>query len=129
MMVPMEVIKEVGVMPEEYFLYYEEFDWCEKMKRSGYKIYYQPKSLVRHKVSVSVGKNSKIKTYYLTRNRIYFMRKNKNSVSYITFLFFLFFFTIPKNVILFILKNEKENLSAFWKAITWNFGFKKVPNF
>jgi GT2 family glycosyltransferase len=27
-------------MPECYFLYYEELDWSEQIKRKGYKIYY-----------------------------------------------------------------------------------------
>lgn len=129
MMVPKKVIDEVGPMPEEYFLYYEEFDWCEMMKKAGYKIYYQPNALVCHKVSASIGQNSTLKTYYLTRNRILFMRRNKSSVSYAVFLTFLLFFTIPKNVLSFLSKGQYEHLSVFWKAITWNFGIKKVPQF
>ncbi|UII30980.1 glycosyltransferase family 2 protein [Fulvivirga ulvae] len=129
MMVPKKVIDEVGPMPEEYFLYYEEFDWCEMMKKAGYKIYYQPKALVCHKVSASIGQDSTLKTYYLTRNRILFMRRNKNSISYAIFLTFLMFFTIPKNVLSFISKGKYQHLSVFWKAITWNFGVKKVPQF
>jgi len=127
MMVPKNIIELVGPMPEDYFLYYEEFDWCEKMKSAGYQIYYQPKALVRHKVSVSVGKNSTVKTYYLNRNRIYFMKRNKSTLSYITFMIFLILFTIPKNIIQFLVKNEKENLSAFRQAILWNFGVKSIP--
>lgn len=129
MIVPKRVIDDVGPMPEEYFLYYEEFDWCEKMKRAGYKIYYQPQALVKHKVSASIGQDSTLKTYYLTRNRILFMRKNKNRLSYFTFLTFLFCFTVPKNVLAFTVKRQYKHLSAFWKGVTWNFGFKKVPQF
>lgn len=129
MMVPKEVVDKVGMMPEDYFLYYEEFDWCERMKRAGYRIYYQPLALVRHKVSASIGQDSTLKTYYLTRNRILFMRRNKNALSYMTFLTFLFCFTVPKNVLLFTVRKQYKHLSAFWKGVTWNFGFKKVPQF
>ena len=129
MMVPKYVVDKVGPMPEDYFLYYEEFDWCEMMKRAGYKIYYQPKALVRHKVSASIGQDSTLKTYYLTRNRILFMRRNKNILSYFTFLTFLFCFTVPKNVLLFTIKRKYHHLSVFLKAVTWNFGFKKIPQF
>lgn len=129
MIVPKKVIDEVGPMPEDYFLYYEEFDWCEKMKNAGYKIYYQPKALVCHKVSASIGQDSTLKTYYLTRNRILFMRRNKNSMSYAVFLTFLMFFTIPKNILNFLLKGKYQHLSVFWKAVIWNFGVKKVPQF
>lgn len=129
MMVPKKIVDEVGPMPEDYFLYYEEFDWCEKIKKAGYKIYYQPQALVKHKVSASIGQNSTLKTYYMTRNRILFMRRNKTRLSYSVFLAFLVCFTVPKNVLKFIIKGERQHLSVFWKAITWNFGVKKIPQF
>ncbi|MBO9659941.1 MAG: glycosyltransferase family 2 protein, partial [Chitinophagaceae bacterium] len=37
MMIPRAVTEKVGLMPEEFFLYYEEFDWSETVKRHGYK--------------------------------------------------------------------------------------------
>lgn len=129
MMVPRSVVEQVGPMPEDYFLYYEEFDWCERIKKAGYKIFYQPKSLVRHKVSASIGQDSTLKTYYLTRNRILFMRRNKNGLSYTMFLAFLMLFTIPKNLIMFMLKGQYKHMTVFWSAIAWNFGKKKIPQF
>jgi len=120
MMTKASVLKEVGLMPEVYFLYYEEFDWCEQIKRKGYKIYYQYKSLIYHKESMSTGKNSPLKTYYLTRNRILFMRRNVALPNRIIFLLYLTLFTIPKNTLQFILNKEKEHLRAFWKGIMWN---------
>lgn len=120
MMTKAAVLKEVGLMPEVYFLYYEEFDWCEQFKRKGYKIYYQYKSLIYHKESMSTGKNSPLKTYYLTRNRILFMRRNVALPNRIIFLLYLALFTIPKNTLQFLLKREREHLSAFWKGIMWN---------
>ncbi|PSL20350.1 glycosyltransferase family 2 protein [Chitinophaga ginsengisoli] len=120
MMTKAAVLKEVGLMPEVYFLYYEEFDWCEQFKRKGYKIYYQYKSLIYHKESMSTGKNSPLKTYYLTRNRILFMRRNVALPNRIIFLLYLTLFTIPKNTLQFLLNKEKEHLRAFWKGIMWN---------
>ncbi|MEZ5070240.1 MAG: glycosyltransferase family 2 protein [Bacteroidales bacterium] len=76
MMVKRSVIDQVGMMPEEYFLYYEEHAWSLAIQRAGYAIYYQPKALVYHRESVSVQKDSPMKTYYLTRNRILLMRNN-----------------------------------------------------
>jgi len=120
MMTTAAVLKDVGLMPEVYFLYYEEFDWCEQFKRKGYKIYYQYKSLIYHKESMTTGKNSPLKTYYLTRNRILFMRRNVALPNRIIFLLYLTAFTIPKNTLQFLLKKEKEHLKAFWKGIMWN---------
>ena len=120
MMVPRKVIDKIGVMPEFFFLYYEEVDWCESIKRAGYKIYFVPQSKVYHKESMSVGKNSALKTYYLTRNRLLFMRRNTSG--YIKLLWIVFFVVIslPKNTLLFLLKREIQNGTALWKALLWN---------
>ncbi len=129
MMIPKKIVDEVGPMPEEYFLYYEEFDWCEQIKKAGYKIYYQPKALIRHKVSVSIGNDSPLKTYYLTRNRILFMRRNKSWEKYFIFLIFLFCITVPKNCIVLLARRKFKHLNVFLAAVLWNFGFKKEMKF
>lgn len=76
MMVRREAIEKVGEMPECYFLYYEEYDWSEMMKRQGYKIWYEPSCTIYHKESQSTGKISPLHTYYLTRNRLLFAKRN-----------------------------------------------------
>lgn len=120
MLIASKVIKEVGLIPECYFLYYEELDWCEQIKRKGYKIYYQYKSLLYHKESMTVGKKSTLKTFYLSRNRILFMRRNVKGFPLIIFMLYLTFITIPKNTISFLIKKEATHLKAFWKGLLWN---------
>ncbi len=129
MMISKKIIDIIGLMCEEYFLYYEEFDWCEKIKNAGYKIYYQPNGLIKHKVSVSTGKDSTLKTYYLTRNRILFMKRNKTVPQYTIFLFFLFFFTVPKNTLKYLFKKQYQHLRVFIAGVLWNFGFKNEIKF
>jgi len=128
MMVPAKVVREIGLMPEVYFLYYEEFDWCEQMKRKGYKIYYQSNALIYHKESMSVGKNSVLKTFYLNRNRILFMRRNVKPLPLFVFTMYYTFITLPKNVFTFLIKNERDHLKAFWKGLQWNLANHKVKN-
>ena len=69
-------LDKAGLMDESYFLYYEELDWCEKFKRIGKTINFTGKTYIYHKESISVGKESAIKTYFMTRNRMLFIRKN-----------------------------------------------------
>jgi GT2 family glycosyltransferase len=121
MMVPRAIIEEVGLMPEAFFLYYEELDWSEQVKRKGYKIYYQPASLIYHKESMTTGKSSPLKTFYLTRNRILFMRRNTPWPGFLVFAAYFFCFTIPKNSLSFLFKGQKEHLRSFWKGILWQF--------
>lgn len=120
MMIPKTVVDKVGTMTEIYFLYYEEHDWAEMIKRAGFKIYYQPKSYILHKESLSTGKFSPLKTYYITRNRIVFARRNFSSLQLFVSLSFQTFISIPKNTITFLFKRQFEHLFAFWKAIFWN---------
>ncbi len=121
MMVKREVLETAGLMSEFYFLYYEELDWCERIRNAGYTILFQPKATIYHKESVSVGQMSTLKTYYITRNRILFMAKNRSKMEYAIFTLFLFFVMIPKNVLLYVLKRQWAHLSVFWKAVKWNF--------
>lgn len=120
MMVPRSVIDKAGLMPELFFLYYEELDWCETIKNNGYKIYVVPQAKIYHKESMSVGKNSTLKTYYLTRNRLLFMRRNTRGLTKVSWVLFFIFFSIPKNSLAFVLKRETEHLKAFWKGFMWN---------
>ncbi len=78
MMVSKEVVEKVGMLPECYFLYYEELDWCEQMGRAGFEMWYEPLVTVFHKGSVTVGgKESPVRVYYQTRNRLLYARRNR----------------------------------------------------
>ena len=81
MMVKREVIEKAGLMPECYFLYYEELDWSMMIRRAGYDIWYEPAVTIYHKESQTTGQNSTLKSYYMTRNRLLFVRRNDASFS------------------------------------------------
>lgn len=129
MMVTRKVIDTVGLMPECYFLYYEELDWCEQIRLKGFKIYIQPAALIYHKESMTTGKNSLLKTYYLTRNRILFMRRNASGIQFSFFMIFFLFFTIPKTVFTHLIFGELPYIKEFYRGILWNFtnpSFSKI---
>lgn len=80
LMVKRQVIEKVGLMPQIYFLYYEELDWCQKMIDAGYELWYEPNSTVFHKESCATGQNSTFKLYYITRNRLLFAYRNRKGL-------------------------------------------------
>lgn len=125
MMVKREVIEKVGMFPEKFFIYYEEWDWSLRIIRAGYRIFYQAKGLIYHKESITMGKKSAIKVYYHTRNRILFMRRNTNLFQFLVFISFFTLFTAPKAIIMFAVKKQFEHLKSFVKGITWNFTSSK----
>ena len=71
-----ELIKDIGLMDERFFLLIEEGDWCIRARKKGWKILSAPASAVWHKVSRSIGKRSDIFFYYVTRNTLLFMKKH-----------------------------------------------------
>ncbi len=70
LMLKREVIWKAGLMPEIYFLYYEELDWCTSMTRAGYQLWYEPRCTIFHKESQSTGRQSPLRTFYMMRNRM-----------------------------------------------------------
>ncbi|MGZ3854132.1 MAG: glycosyltransferase family 2 protein [Flavisolibacter sp.] len=120
MMVSRRALENVGLMPEQFFLYYEELDWSVSFRRKGYSIYVQPSALIYHKESMTTGKTSPLKTFYLTRNRILFMRRNSTLAAFSLFIVYFTFFAIPKNSAYYLLKRQTNHLKSFWKGIFWH---------
>lgn len=125
MMVPKAVIDEVGLMPEIYFLYYEELDWCEMIKRQGYTCHYVGQSSIYHKESISVGKSSLLKTYYINRNRLLFIRRNFIGFQKWSSYFVFLALALPKRSLTHALSGEWKHCTALWKGAFWNF---RSPN-
>jgi len=111
-----EVIEKVGLMPEVFFLYYEELDWCEQIRRAGYEIWYEPAAMILHKESVSTGKSSPLKTEYLTKNRILFMRRNFKGWKLAAFLMFFCAVSFPVHAFRLVLGANFQNLKAMCKG-------------
>ncbi len=121
LMLRKEAIEKVGLMPEIYFLYYEEHDWTEQIKKAGYKMYYIGTTDIIHKESISIGKDSPLKVYYLTRNRLIFLRRNSSGFQFISACLFFAVFTFPKNTLKYLFKGEFVLLKNFLKGVFWNF--------
>lgn len=69
------VLEQLGGLDEKYFLYFEDSDFAKRAADAGFKIYYNGKVALYHKVSRSTGIGSTITDYYHTRNRLFFGMK------------------------------------------------------
>ena len=81
MLIKREAIDIVGLMPECYFLYYEELDWSMMFTRAGYQIWYEPKCTIYHKESQATGQQSPLRTYYISRNRLLLIKRNYHGIT------------------------------------------------
>lgn len=118
MMVPKSVVEKVGKMNETYFLYYEELDWCERIRQQGYQIYYVASSIVYHKESISIEKESPLKIFYLSRNRILFARLHYKLGALTLYFLYHIFVVIPKHILKYI--NQPALLKAYLKGVFWH---------
>jgi len=73
MLITKEVIKKIGTMDETFFLYWEDADYSEQVKKAGFRVVYTPETKLWHMVSVSTGNSgSPSNDYFLIRNRLIF---------------------------------------------------------
>jgi GT2 family glycosyltransferase len=120
LIIPRKVVAQAGLMPEMYFLYYEEHDWCEIVKRHGYRAYFVGISKVIHKESITTGAESPLKAYYMNRNRLIFMRRNFKGLSFLIGMAFFFIVSVPKNTLTYLLKRRIDLLKSFYQGVWWN---------
>lgn len=67
------VIERIGFWDEKYFLYYEDSDFCERAKKAGFKLFYNPKIVIWHKNAQSTGgSGSPLQQEYQRKNRLIF---------------------------------------------------------
>jgi GT2 family glycosyltransferase len=67
------LIKKIGLLDEKYFMYLEDVDYCQRIKKIGYKILYQPNSIIWHiNAGSSQAGGGSLHDYFLTRNRLIF---------------------------------------------------------
>lgn len=120
MMIPIEVVRKVGLMAEIYFLYYEELDWGARIRAAGYELWYVHNSTVMHKESISTGRLTPFKTYYMNRARILYLRRNVKGFQFLIAFLYQTFISIPKNAATFLIKKQRGHFFAYIKAILWN---------
>jgi GT2 family glycosyltransferase len=120
MMVSKSVIDLVGVMSDNYFLYYEELDWCQRMKDQGYQLAVDYRSNILHKESISTGKDSTLMAYFKTRNRILYMRKNAPAAYNLLFYVFFIGVSVPKLIGRYLLKGQYEHVKNVIAGVWWN---------
>lgn len=118
MMVKREAIDKAGLMPECFFLYYEELDWSMMIRRAGYDIWYEPACTIYHKESRTTGQNSPLRTYYITRNRLLFARRNVTAPKrYLTYAY-LVLLVMPRDLLKHLFHRQPPLAKAALKGVT-----------
>jgi GT2 family glycosyltransferase len=71
-----ETVQDIGLLDENYFLYFEDVDWSLRAKEKGWKLFFEPKAKLWHKEGAHREQGySDTFIYYSMRNRLYFMKR------------------------------------------------------
>ncbi|WP_262492773.1 glycosyltransferase family 2 protein [Flagellimonas zhangzhouensis] len=116
MFLSIKVLKQIGLLEEKYFLYYEELDWVQRGKVTYSTTYFED-CFVYHKGGVSIGSNHKsfIADKYSLINRINFAKKYNRT--YLTTTYLGVFFSIFKR---FLFLKFKRGASLFYEVLKIN---------
>lgn len=113
MMIKADTFLKVGFLEENYFMYYEDADFCIRLLRAGVGITYVPAAKLWHKVSVSTGgSDSPFSTYYMTRNRLHYVKENRDFFGMRPYIF-----SLVTRVIRMIQCKDREVRRAFKDGI------------
>lgn len=76
MMIHRDIIKKYGLFDTNYYLYYEDTDLCMRWYLNDVHMYYVPDAKLWHRIGGSSGGiRNPLKEYYMTRNRLFFVKK------------------------------------------------------
>ena len=112
MLVRTSVVASVGRMRDEFFLYYDETDWCWRIREAGLRIVLDDRARIWHKVSESVGVLSPTFWYYLTRNHILFVHRDFPASRRIVALLYIVGIMMPHRWIVVMAKHEPDQARA-----------------
>ena len=78
LLIPREVFTTIGLLDENFFLYYEDVDFVVRAQMAGFELVQEPAAVIYHRQTPTVAGRgvSPLKLYYNTRNRLYLMRKH-----------------------------------------------------
>jgi GT2 family glycosyltransferase len=75
-MVTRTAIVRAGLLDERYFMYWEETDWCRRIRDTGMTLWFEPASCVQHKAPIHHQEMSALPLYYMGRNRVLFFGRH-----------------------------------------------------
>lgn len=125
MLIKREVIRKIGKMPEEYFLYYEELDWCTYITHEGYTLWYEPACEVIHKGGQATGTGSPLQAFYMSRNRLLYAYRNMFDHTFYLTMGYLLGIVLPVNYLRAKFRRQKDTAQAHVDGVKAFFELKK----
>lgn len=123
MLFPRKVLEKVGLLDEDFFIFFEETDLCFRIWLAGYKVIYEPSSVIYHVVGGDTTSSDKYnyerRIYLIFKNTTCSYLKNFGTLNLLT-IFPVFIFVQISVMLSFILKRRFNLVREIFKAYWWN---------
>lgn len=120
-----EVFRDIGLLDDDFFIYYEETEFCCRAKKHGWGVWHLPVSGVHHKETTEF-EHSPFRDYYFTRNRFLFVRKTQSVPTFAVFVvWYLIRWLVAQTIYLTATGNTDaalETLRGGYDAVTGRTG-------
>jgi hypothetical protein len=123
LLVRKELIRQIGGMDENFFIYYDDTDVCLRAKNSGWKVYYLPSASVIHHMSKGVGQFSNFLFPKIFESELHFFRKHYGRFQSNVCAVFIqiamvlrMFLTFPLFLLMVKTGNLKKKMRAYWEV-------------
>ncbi len=117
LLIKKEVIDKIGLMSEEFFLYFEDSDWCLRALQAGYRCFYEPAAWIWHKVSSTTKEFSYGFIYYNTRNGLLMAWRHNGFLKRLIVLGLAIWIIIKQSAKLAVSYKKEWSKAMFWGAI------------
>ncbi len=121
MVVRKEIWQQTKGLPEIYFLYYEEMEWSETIRKNGGRLGVALDCRVIHASSLSTSVNPEKTYFYQQRNRILFQRRHTSGIVRSLFLGYFLLVATPVNLIRNAFTGRPAFSRELLRAVHWNF--------
>lgn len=115
LLIKISILNKVGLFNEKLFLYFEDYDLCQRIKQHGYELAVIPQSAVKHKVSQSTHIHG-IKYFFLNRNRFWIQKKYLSKIHYLLFLLLQIVIFLPYHLLKCLLNFDIDSIKMLLKG-------------
>jgi len=117
MLIRKDVFKKVGLFDEKFLVYYEDLDWCLRLRKKGFKMKYIPHVNVLHDCKENINVNPFVVKQYI-KSKLLFMKKHG---IWPLFSFIYLFYYTPTRLLKYLLMRRidlfKEYISGSKEAL------------
>ena len=122
LLVRLSVLKKTGVMDEDFFHYFDDFDWGLRTRKAGFRLLLIPEAVICHKGANTIGFGSPFYMHQMIRSRIIFARKHVPQLLFlIAFLPYLILYRYLRPAILLLVRRKWSHLRALHRGIREGF--------